>query len=719
PGTVVISAIGGTAGVGKTALAVRWAHQVAGRFPDGQLYVNLRGYDADQPVAPADALAGFLSALGVPGPDTPAGEEERAARYRSLLADRRMLVVLDNAAEVEQVRLLLPGAPACMVVVTSRDALAGLVARYGATRLDLDLLPLGEAVGLLRALIGPRVDADPGVAVALAERCARLPLALRVAAELAAARPDATLAELCGELGGLQRRLDLLDAGGDPRTAVRAVFSWSRRHLDADAARAFGLLGLHPGADFDRYAAAALTGTTLPAAGLGLDRLARAHLIHRTPAGRYGLHDLLREYAAEQAARDENGPARQAAVTRLLDYYLHAAAAAMDVLYPTERHRRPRIPEPATPVPPLAGPAAAQAWLDAERAVLAVVTGYAAARGWPGHATRLAATVHRYLDTGGHYPDAVTIHGHARRAARQAGDRAAEATALNSLGVAAWRQGRHQQAVGLYQQALTLYRAVGDQTGEARALANLGIIDWQQGRYQQAADHHEQALALYRAAGDRVGETRALGNLGVADWQQGRYEQAAGHQRRALALYREAGDRAGEARALANLGNAEERMGRYEQAAGHLQQALALARASGDRYGEAHALTSIGSIEHRLGRPAAAAGRHREALALFRATGDPSGEAEARNGLGEALLTIGPPGPAAAQHAAALGLATQTGEQYEQARAHDGLARARHAAGELDQARRHWQEALARYAGLGVPEASIVRDRLAAMAGPS
>jgi DNA-binding SARP family transcriptional activator len=301
PGAVVISVIEGTAGIGKTALAVRWAHQVADRFPDGQLYVNLRGYDRDQPMTPADALARFLRALGMAGQDIPADEDERAAQYRSLLADRRMLVVLDNAGSVEQVRPLLPGGPGCMVVVTSRDALAGLVARDGAGRLDLDLLPPGEAAGLLLALIGARVDADQGSAAALAALCGRLPLALRVAAELAASRPDVPLAALASELAGA-RRLDLLQAGGDQRTAVRAVFSWSYRHLDPGSARTFRLLGLHPGTDFEPYAAAAITGTGLDQVQGGLDRLVRAHLLQQTADQRYGMHDLLRGYAGELAA---------------------------------------------------------------------------------------------------------------------------------------------------------------------------------------------------------------------------------------------------------------------------------------------------------------------------------------------------------------------------------------------------------------------------------
>ncbi|HMD91447.1 MAG TPA: AfsR/SARP family transcriptional regulator [Trebonia sp.] len=297
--------VAGTAGVGKTALAVHWGHRVRDAFPGGQLYVDLRGYDPGEPVTAAGALAGFLRALGVAARDIPADVGERAACYRSLLDGRRALVVLDNAASVEQVRPLLPGTPSCVVVVTSRDSLAGLVARHGAHRLGLDLLPAGDAVGLLRELIGERVAAEPVAAATLAGQCARLPLALRVAAELAAVRPDMDLAELACELADEERRLDLLDAGGDPRTAVRAVFSWSYRRLPADVARAFRLIGLHPGPDLDTFTAAALTGTSAQRAADLLRQLARGHLIYRAAPGRYAMHDLLRAYAAGAARPEE------------------------------------------------------------------------------------------------------------------------------------------------------------------------------------------------------------------------------------------------------------------------------------------------------------------------------------------------------------------------------------------------------------------------------
>jgi DNA-binding SARP family transcriptional activator/tetratricopeptide (TPR) repeat protein len=722
PGTVVISAIGGTAGVGKTALAVRWAHQVADRFPDGQLYVNLRGYDPGQLVPAADALAGFLRALGVPGPDIPPEPDERAARYRSLLAGRRVLVVLDNAGSVEQVRLLLPGSPACVTVVTSRDSLPGLVARDGAVRLDLDLLPAADAVRLLRALIGQRADADPGAAEALAAQCCRLPLALRVAAELAAARPAIPLAGLVGELADQQRRLDLMDAGGDSGTAVRTVFSWSCRHLDPAAARMFRLLGLHPGLDCDPYAAAALTGETVKHAECALDVLTRAHLTQLASPGRYGLHDLLRAYARDLAAGGDTEDEQQAALTRLFDHYLHTAAAAMDTLFPGERHRRPRISPPATPAPPVTDSAAALAWLDAQRPTLVAVAVHTASRGWPSHATRLAATLFRYLDSGGHYPEAITIHSQARLAARQMGERTAEAEAVISLGVLDQRLGNHPQAAAAHlQEGLALFREVGDRSGEVRALGNLGILNLQLGRYGPATGYLQQALALFREAGDQAGEARALASLSRIDFLQGRYEQATGHIHRTLALFRATGDRTGEAHAIASLGELDLRRGNCRQAIGHLRQALALFRETGNRSGEARALTALGDADRQQGRYEQAANYQRESLAVCSEIGDRPGQVTALNGLGEVFLVTGRASDARAQCAAALSVTTQSGEIYEQARAHNGLAHAYHMVGDPGQARCHWKEALTLYLGLGAPESDEVRAHLAATddhAGP-
>ncbi len=718
PQAMVISAIGGTAGVGKTALAVQWAHQVAEWFPDGQLYVNLRGYDPGQPLPAADALAAFLRSLGVPGQDIPPEADERAARYRSLLAGKQVLIVLDNAGSADQVRPLLPGTPACAVVVTSRDALAGLVAMDGAARLDLDLLPLTEAVALLRTLIGPRADAEPDAAAELAAQCCRLPLALRVAAELAASRPVASLAGLTGELGDLRARLDLLGAGDDPRTQVRAVFSWSYQQLGTDAAQMFRLLGLHPGPDIEPYAAAALTGTALPQARRALEALARAHLISPAAPGRYAMHDLLRAYARELSATVDGAQEQHAALTRLFDHYLHTAAAAMDTLFPAERHRRPRIPWPDTPVPPLPDPAAARQWLDGERPALVAAAAHTAVHGWPGHATRLAAALSSYLLRGGHIPEAVIVFGHALGAARRAGDRAAEATAFSLIGNIGLEQGRFQQAAGYYRQALALYRAAGDRAGEARVLSNMGIAETNLGPYAQAARHQQQAAAIFRDIGDRLGEARALGNLGWARQRQGRYKEAGGYHQQALDLSRKLGDHQGEAWALASLGAVDQQLGRYQHAAGYLEQAIAILHELGHTRGESDALVRLGEVYLGLGRYEQSAGNFEQALAMSREIGARVVEADALNGLGEVLFHTGEAGKARTHHAAALRLASEADVPLEQARAHCGLARACQAGGNSLQARRHWQEALTRYAAIGAPEAGEIRARLA-MAGDS
>ncbi|MGH3938759.1 MAG: ATP-binding protein [Pseudonocardiaceae bacterium] len=673
---VAISVVSGTAGVGKTALALRWAHRVRAEFPDGQLYVNLRGYDPDQPLSAGDALAGLLRALGLAGPDIPLDPDERAASYRSLLAGRRILVVLDNAADVEQVRPLLPGTQSCAVLVTSRDSLAGLVAREGARRLDLDLLPPQDAVDLLGALIGERVDTEPDAATVLASQCARLPLALRVAAELAAARPATSLAGLVTELADEQRRLKLLDAGGDERTAVRGVFSWSYRHLPAEVAVTFRRLGLHPGPDLDTYAAAALIDTSISRTQHLLDMLSRGHLIANTSPDRYGIHDLLRAYAIDLGTIKDSESERRTASTRLFDHYVATAAAAMDTLYPAERHRRPAVPTPGTPSPPVTDPGAARAWLDTERTGLTAVCAHTAAHGWAGHTITMAAILFRHFDIGGHYLDALAIHTHAHRAARHTGDRSAEASAITNLGTVYWQQCRYDQAIDHFQQAIALAREIGDQLGEGRALGNLGQVHLQQGRYQQAAEHQHQAVTLFHEIGDRAGEVIALVNLGLVHVRQGCWDQAAEHCQQTLTLAREIGDRASEAHALTNLGNVHRSQGRYQQATEHQHQALALATRIGDR----------------------------------------GGEAEALNGLGETLHSLGELCEACIRHTAALTLATQIGDRYQQARAHSGLASAHHTVGDPDQARRHWHEALACYTDLGVPEADTVQTYLSKLA---
>jgi DNA-binding SARP family transcriptional activator len=616
PTAAVISAVSGTAGVGKTALAVHWAHQVADRFPDGQLYVNLRGYDPDQPVPAADALAGFLRALGVPGQEIPNEETERSARYRSLLAGKQMIVVLDNASTVEQVRPLLPGHPGCAVMVTSRDSLAGLVARDGARRLDLDLLPLADAVALLRELIGARVDAEPRAAVTLAGQCARLPLALRVAAELAAARPHAPLGSLVTELGDQQQRLEILHAGGDPATSVRAVFSWSCQQLSTETAGMFRQLGLHPGPDISVPAAASLAGIAEEQAGRLLRELARANLIAENVPGRYAFHDLLRAYAAEQARGHYSQTQRDAAVGRLLDHYLHTAARAALLLTPSK--------EPVTLAPPRPGAAAEQpadqqqalAWFEAEHQVLLAAVSLTAGTG-SGHAWQLPWAMADFLQTRGHYQEWAATQRTALAAATRLGDIAGQAVSGRLLAAACTYFGDFDQARGHFASSLTLYQRLGNRLGEAKVQQNLGMLAERQGRYADALGHAEEALRLYQAVGDKASEAETLNNVGWCHGLLGDYQQARVFCQQALALSAETGYRRTEGNAWDSLGYAEHHLGSLAAAAACYQRALAIHQETGDRFEEAEALTHLGDTRHAAGDLAQAREAWQQALAIL------------------------------------------------------------------------------------------------------
>lgn len=708
PGSAVISVISGTAGVGKTALAVLWAHKVSGRFPDGQLYVNLRGYDPDQPVAPGDALAGFLRVLGLPAERIPASTDERAAAFRSMVAGRRVLVVLDNAREVEQIRPLLPGSSSCLVVVTSRDGMPGLVARDGAVRVNLDLLPEEESVRLLRELIGGRA-ADSDSLARLAECCCRLPLALRVAAELANARVGVPLAELAAELSDRQRRLDLLDTDGDVRSAVREVFSWSYRHLDALAARVFRLAGLHPGPDFDAYAVAALADTGLAEARRSLDRLARANLIQSAGPGRYGLHDLLRDYARELAAGRDGEEDRQAALTRLLDHYLHTAGIAAETLSLREPGRYRGIRRAAAaPVPAVTDAADAMAWLEAERASLVAVAVHAADNGWPGHAVTLSVVLSLYLDRVFRPADSRAIHDAAHRAAQASADRRGEISALNNLAGVDCRLGRFQAVDALYQ-ALASSREISDRDGEARTLGNLGVMSIHLGRFERAAEYLSQALALCREAGDRQSEARVRSDLSRALGRWGHHREAIDHARKSLALGRELGNPDCEATALARLGDAYLGAGRYPEAANGFQRALGLFREVGGRHGEAEVLVCLAVTDAKIGRLEQAVTNVRRGLALCREVGEWLYTTWALTCAGDVLLSAGRPAEARDLFADGLELSGRIVLPYEQARAHYGLGRVHLEFGQPTRSRFHLERALALFRTMGAPEADHVR----------
>ncbi|MEU5594831.1 tetratricopeptide repeat protein [Streptomyces sp. NPDC020298] len=715
---VVVSAVSGTAGVGKTALAVRWAHQVREAFPDGQLYVDLRGYDPDEPVSAAQALAGFLTALGVPGQEIPLRLSDRAARYRTAVDGRRLLVLLDNAASAAQVRPLLPGSPTCKVLITSRDSLSSLVSVHGARRVVVDVLSPHEALALLRDLIGPRVDTDHAAATTLAEQCGRLPLALRVAAELVLSRPLEPLAHLVEELRDHRRRLDLLDAGdGDPRAAVRAVFSWSYDRLPEHEARLFRLLGLHPGPDAEVHSAAALAGETVERTRRALDVLARAHLVHRSGPGRHGMHDLLRVYAAELANRHDGAVERDAAVTRLLDHCLAASAVAMDVLYPAERHLRPAVEVSDTGLPPLRTADECRVWLRTAQHTLVALCSRTEEPGPSRHTVRIATTLHRHYERSGHFADALTVHTHALRAARTVGDTRGEVDVLACVGAVHRRLGDYESAHQHHADALSLCRDVGYRAGEARHLTNVGVLHELQGRYREAAEHHERAVELFRLAGDAHGEADVLNNLGIVQELLEDYRASTERYREALALYRQTGHTFGEASALGNLGIVLARLGDHAAAAGHFERALAVFRRLGHTGGEAHALSNLGNALCRQGRYEEAAEHQHQALANFRRTGERYGEAGALNGLGEALHGTGQHAQALQAHTSALEVAREITEQEEQARAHTGIAHIQQERGEHARAVEHLHQALSLYTALDSPRVQEVRDTLLSLTG--
>jgi tetratricopeptide (TPR) repeat protein len=625
----VACAITGPAGVGKTTLAVHWAHRVRDRFPDGQLYVNLRGFDpAGAPTGAADALRSFLSALGVAPDRVPPDPDAQAALYRSLLARRRLLVVLDNARDAAHVRPLLPGAPDCLALITSRDRLTGLVVA-GARHIGLAPLSTVDAREMIvRRLGAARVGSDPAAVDTIVASCARLPLAVAVAAARAAARPTLPLAALAAELRGASASpataptsttaqppgtaqsavpdprgsravLDALDAG-DPATDVRAVFSWSYRALSPDAATLFRLLGLHPGPDFSAAAAASLAGVRK----LPLDELARMHLVEEHVPGRYRLHDLLRAYAAELATTD---PGRDAATARMVDHYLHTAFAADRLLNPLREPIELDGPAQGVVPEPIADREHAMAWFTAEHPVLIALT--AVAGSW-----RLPWTMANFLHLRGHHHHLAATQETALRAAQAANDRAGQAHAHRILAGALVRLDRPDESRRHLEQAIAL---LDDSIGRAHIHLNLGSVLGRQGRHAEALDHATRALRLYRDAGLTVWQARSLDAVGWLHAQLGDLERALGYSEQALRLHREVGDRHGEAETWDSLGFAQHRLGHHAEAVGCYRRAIQLYSDLGDRFNQATSTANLGDAHHAAGDPTAARAAWLDALTIL------------------------------------------------------------------------------------------------------
>jgi len=618
PGTVVISAIGGTAGVGKTALALYWGHQSAARFPDGQLYVNLRGFGpSGTPVTAAEAIRGFLDVLAVPAAQVPPDLAAQAGLYRTRLTGRRMLIVLDNARDEQQVRPLLPASSGCLVLVTSRSQLAGLAASNGARLLNLDALPEAEARQMLADRLGAgRAAAEPDAMTEITDLCARLPLALAVAAARADMRPGFPLSALAAELREAQSRLDVLDTG-DPASSVRAVLSWSAAGLSSAAARMFRLLGLHPGPDISVPAAASLAAATPAEAHRLLHELTRDHLLNEHVPGRYTFHDLLRAYATEQAEATEDQETRRAAAERLLDYYLHTAYGAAMVLSP---HREPvdlAVAVTGVEPEPIADLRQAMSWFEAECGVLPAVIAQAAETGFDAYAWQLAWTMATFLDRRGYWHEWAAIQRIAVAAAARLDDTAGEAVATRLLGSACARAGDLDGARTSLEKCLGLYGKLGDRSGQARAHQILGWAAERQGQLDQALAHAEQALLLLEAAGNQVGQADALNTVGWYHAVLGDSRRAREFCQQALALRRSLGDRHGEAGTWDTLGYAEHQLGNLAGAVICYENALGLYRELGDRLGESTALTHLGDSLAAAGHPERARQAWQQALDIL------------------------------------------------------------------------------------------------------
>lgn len=645
---VVISAIEGTGGVGKSSLAIHVAHRLADRFPDGQLYANLHGATSGvAPVAPVEVLGRWLRALGVEPGGIPGEVEEAAARFRSQVADRRMLVVLDDAVDVAQVLPLLPGAPGCGVMITSRRSLAGLP---GATHVPLNVLDHDEAVALLARLAGAdRVSAEPQAAAELAALCGYLPLALRIVGARLAVRPGWPLSAFAARLADAQTRLDELDVAD---IGVRASFAVSHRELAGSedpvgqsAAAAFPLLGLLDGPDFGVPVAARLLDLPEPRAMRVLDRLVDTRLLEAPAPGRYRFHDLLRLYARELVGRTHPEVDRTLALTRAIGCYVATAWNAFAVLRPDDHRLADADPLWWTGGLEFADAAAALHWLETERPNLTAAVAQAA-QGTGRLATaapQLAHALFGFCQVRGYNDDWVAVNELAIVVAARTGERAVQARAHNDLGLARLRQGRHELALAALERSLELYRDLGDRAGEAASLNGLSRALWLQGRYDEAVTRLHGTLATYRLLDDPSGQARTLGNLGVVYERQGRYDEALACHRESLAIFDKLGNRHGYAITLTNIGSVYELLERHAGALEHQRQSLAIFRELGDRHGQAETLKSLGIVHSRLAQHAEALASLGRARTIYRDLGDPYGEAETLRELGAALLAMGRP----------------------------------------------------------------------------
>jgi DNA-binding SARP family transcriptional activator len=623
----LVICVAGTGGVGKTTLAVHWAHRVVARFPDGQLYVNLRGFGpSGSAMSATDAVRGFLAAIEVPPARIPAGLDAQVGLYRSLLSGRRMLIVLDNARDTEQVRPLLPAAPGCLALVTSRNELAGLATAGGAHPLRLEPLPVSEAGQLLERRLGAgRLAAEPAATGEIVDRCGGLPLALAIAAARAAARPRFPLAALASELRASRDNLDGF-AGGEQAADLRAAFSWSYQALTPTAARLFRLLSLHPGPDLTAPAAASLAGVPPARIRPLLAELTRAHLLDEPTPGRYALHDLLRAYATELVSTVDDEPDRRAARHRLLDHYLHTAHRGVQLMEPERRSLALAPAPPGTTPEELTDLGMARAWFAAERAVLLGAVAVAARHDLDRYAWQLPWMLEVFLEWQGHWTDLVTTQTTAIRAGARLDDQRAQAHAHRVLVHAYGRLRRFDEARRHGQQAFALNVELGHPGGLAAIHRTLSWLLECQHRYGEGLHHDQRALELYRAAGNPAGEADALNAIGWSHALLGDHRLALQHCQQALAIFIDIDHTHGQANTWDSIGYAHHHLGDHEQAIRCYRTAIGLYRKLGNRYYGATTLVHLGESELAAGDAQAARATWARARDILDELGHPDAE---------------------------------------------------------------------------------------------
>lgn len=621
-----VCVINGAPGVGKTALAVHFAHQVAARFPDGQLYVDMRGYDAHQrPQSAHDTLESMLRGLGLAIHRIPDSTSDRSAQLRSLLANRRVLIMVDNAGNVQQVRPLLPAGADCLVIVTSRNRLGGLAVRDGADYISLSGFSYAEAFALLERTIGAgRVLAESSATAELAAKCSYLPLALRIVAERLASRPTDALGDLVSDLSDEQERLDNLTVEGDETAAVRAVFSSSYQALAPAEAQVFRRLGLHAGTEVSTAAAAALAGTTLPDARRILDELIDKHLVDEVAPGRHHSHDLLRVYAAECAEDDEPAAERSAAVGRVLRWYLHSADAAGSMLTPHRLRAPIELLDIACPPMSFDDRNTAVAWCERERANLVAAVCQAMNVAEYSIAWQLAVTLWDFFQLRKYWRDWLVTTEVGLAAARRLGDRMAEAWVLGSRGIGFLDLGRIDESIECHREALEISRDMGNRWGVAVSFITLGNAYRASGDFPKALACPGNALTIFQELGDLWGQGMAINNIGEVYADMGCFDDAVEHYRRALAIRIDVDDQWGKGFVLHDLGMAHLDRGRAAKAARYFRDAVSVRRAIQDRQGEARSTDSLGTALRALGKLDAGRRMWLRALAIYEDLGDPA-----------------------------------------------------------------------------------------------